>query len=85
MEALSIRELLLERRSTPTKQSNLWNELTLAQKFSASSLTQFGYDLAFIRDANNTNNLALLLFESSSATITSDGEIDTSPQIIILP
>ncbi len=84
MEALSTRELLLERRNATSAQTNLWDHLTLAQKFSASSLTQFGYDLAFIRDANN-GGLAILRCNDSSATITSDGDIDTDPQIVIRP
>jgi len=85
MEAFSTRELLLERRSALTTSANLWDQLTLAQKFAASSLTQFGYDLAFIREANSPQNLAVLLCGQSSATITNDGEIDTAPQIVIRP
>ena len=85
MDALSTRELLLERRSALTSSSNLWNQLTLAQKFATSSLTQFGYELAFIREANSPQNIAVLLCGQTSATITNDGEIDTAPQIIIRP
>ncbi|MCJ8319425.1 MAG: hypothetical protein MJK12_07315 [Colwellia sp.] len=85
MEALSTRELLLERRSVLSTSSNLWDQLTLAQKFSASSLTQFGYELAFIRESNSPENLAVLLCGQTSATITNDGEINTAPQIIIRP
>ena len=85
MEALSTRELLLERRNSTTAQANLWTRLTLAQKFAASSLTQFGYDLAFIRDANNNGGLAILICNDSSATINGDGDVDTDPQIVIRP
>ena len=80
MQALSEREVLLERRHHDQVHSALWDQLTLAQKFAASSLTQFGYDLAFIRNSN-MGSTAVLLCEGKTATITGDGEIDTAPQI----
>jgi len=80
MQALSEREVLLERRHYDQDQSALWDKLTLAQKFAASSLTQFGYDLAFIRNSQS-GSLAVLLCDGNKATITGDGEIDTAPQI----
>ena len=82
MQAISEREVLLERRHHDQIQSTLWEQLTLAQKFAASSLTQFGYDLAFIR-SSNIGNMAVLLCEGKAATITTDGEINTAPQINI--
>lgn len=82
MHALSDREVLLERRHYQPIQSALWDKLTLAQKFAASSLTQFGYDLAFIRNSK-LGSLAILLCDGNAATISSDGEIDTAPQIVI--
>ena len=84
MQALSSREALLERRSSDYGKENLWDNLTLAQTFAASSLTQFGYDLAFIRNSSS-NSLAILLCNGNPATITAEGEIDTSPQIVIRP
>ncbi len=83
MQATVQREVLLERR----QQNNivaetLWNKLSLAQKFAASSLTQFGYDLTYIRNSN-TGNLAILLCNGNAATISSEGEINTSPDIVI--
>ncbi len=84
MQAVLEREVLLERRHYTAEQSNLWDKLSLAQKFATSSLTQFGYDLAFIR-GSKSGNVAVLLCESNAATISDDGEINTAPDIIIRP
>jgi len=82
MHALAEREPLLERRQISPRKLSLWNELSLAQKFAASSLTQFGYDLTYIRNSNS-GSLAILICNGNPATISNDGEIDTSPEIII--
>jgi hypothetical protein len=82
MQALSQREVLLERRQQSVVVDSLWEKLSLAQKFAASSLAQFGYDLTCIRNSN-TGSLAILLCNGNTATISSEGEIDTSPDIII--
>ena len=84
MQALSEREALLERRVSSLGESTLWDTLTLAQKFAAGSLTQFGYKLEFIRDAE-INKLAILLCNGIPATISREGMINTSPDIIIRP
>ena len=77
------RERLLERRAqNTTATSTLWNKLSLAQKFAASSLTQFGYDLNFIR-SSHAGSLAILLCGDNTATISTEGEIDTAPTIVI--
>ena len=52
MNALTSNELLIERRGSEITESDLWEQLSLAQKFSASSLTQFGYKLIFVRSAS---------------------------------
>ncbi|QOL26282.1 hypothetical protein LP316_02970 [Thalassotalea sp. LPB0316] len=82
MQALREREVLLERRQYCPEQSALWDKLTLAQKFAASSLTQFGYDLTFIRNSNR-GSVAVLLCNGNAATISDDGEINTAPDIQI--
>ncbi len=82
MQAALEREILLERRQYYPEQSVLWDKLSLAQKFATSSLTQFGYELAFIRHTNN-GNLAILLCDGNAATISGDGEINTSPNITV--
>ncbi|MBA6390025.1 hypothetical protein H4J38_04425 [Colwellia sp. BRX10-3] len=84
MHAVLEREVLLERRQYIPEQSNLWDKLSLAQKFATSSLTQFGYDLSFIR-GSKSGNIAILLCDSNAATISDDGEINTSPNIIVRP
>ncbi|WP_085300121.1 hypothetical protein [Cognaticolwellia mytili] len=84
MPAVLEREVLLERRQYISEQSNLWDKLSLAQKFASSSLTQFGYDLAFIR-SSKLGNIAVLQCDNNAATITKDGEINTSPNISIRP
>lgn len=83
MQATAQRETLLERRQqTNIATDTLWNKLSLAQKFAASSLTQFGYDLTYIRNSN-VGSLAILLCNDNAATISSEGEINTSPGIVI--
>jgi len=82
MQTALEREILLERRQYTPEQASLWDKLSLAQKFAASSLNQFGYDLAFIRNSSN-GRTAILLCNDKVATIADDGEIDTSPNITI--
>ncbi len=82
MQAVLEREVLLERRQYSPEHSVLWDKLSLAQKFASSSLTQFGYELAFIRNTNN-GTLAILLCDGNAATISDDGEINTSPKITV--
>ena len=82
MLAVSSREVLLERRHYKPEQAILWDKLSLAQKFAASSLNQYGYQLAFIR-GSNISSVAILLCNNACATISSDGDIDTSPSITI--
>ncbi|WP_206482942.1 hypothetical protein [Thalassotalea sp. G2M2-11] len=84
MQAVLEREVLLERRHYTPEQSVLWDKLSLAQKFAASSLSQFGYDLAFIRNGNS-GSMAVLLRDGNAATISDDGEINSSPDITIRP
>lgn len=82
MQAILEREALLERRQSVSDPSTLWDKLSLAQKFAASSLTQFGYDLAYVRDQQD-GSMAILLCDNNAATISSDGEINTAPAITI--
>ena len=82
MHATAEREILLERRQQNLAPETLWNKLSLAQKFAASSLTQFGYDLSYIRNSS-AGSLAVLLCNDNAATISSEGEINTSPDIVI--
>jgi len=75
---------MLERRKEAPEQSIWWNKLSLAQKFSASSLGKFGYELAFVRiDEGCGDSLAVLQCSGGVAVISEDGDIDTSPNITI--
>ncbi len=73
---------MVERRQREPEQSIWWNKLSLAQKFSASSLGKFGYELSFVRN-DNGHSLAVLTCSSGVAVITEDGDINTSPDINI--
>ncbi|TMM47471.1 hypothetical protein [Colwellia ponticola] len=73
---------VLERRQEAPEQSVWWHKLSLAQKFSASSLGKFGYELTFIRN-NGDYSLAVLQCSGGIAVISEDGDIDTSPNITI--
>lgn len=80
MAALLKNGTSIERRDTQHDQDLLWDQLTLAQKFSASNLMQFGYKLSFIR-SHNEGDTAVLLCDGNTATIGRDGEIDSQPSI----
>lgn len=73
----------VERRKTPPEQSIWWKKLTLAQKFSASSLGQFGYELSFVRNADTNHRVAILSCDDKIASISEEGDIDSSPNIKI--
>ncbi|WP_159818622.1 hypothetical protein [Colwellia sp. 20A7] len=73
-------KIILERRQRSSDKSMLWDKLSLAQKFSASSLGKFGYELSFVRTVKG-HGVAVLTCNSGVAIITEDGEIDTSPII----
>ena len=73
---------LLDRRSEPPEQSIWWSKLSLAQKFSASSLGKFGYELQFIRNEKGAS-IAVLICNGLIAVVTEDGDINTSPNIKI--
>ena len=72
----------LDRRQKPPDYSVWWRKLSLAQKFSASSLGKFGYELVFVRQERG-RSLAVLTCASGVAVITEDGDINTSPNINI--
>ncbi|MEW6981493.1 hypothetical protein AAD001_02440 [Colwelliaceae bacterium 6471] len=78
----SQKQPIVERRLEKPEQSIWWSKLSLAQKFSASSLGKFGYELAFVRNEQG-HNLAVLLCNGGVAVITEDGDINTSPDIHI--
>lgn len=83
MTIVGRKEDLLERRQGSLENfDDLWDELTLAQKFAASSLTQFGYELNCIRDSYDSH-VAILRCNENLAVISKVGEINTQPDINI--
>jgi len=66
---------MLERRQSFVESPALWNILSLAQKFSVSSLGKFGYELSFVRN-DEGHNLAVLTCNSGVAVVTEDGDIN---------
>ena len=75
------RDVLIERRQHDTD-PDLWHKLTLAQRFSASSLTNFGYHLTFIRSCE-AGSFAVLIKNGYCTTISDNGDIDTNPVLHI--
>lgn len=82
MEKCQKRDPLIERRFTEEANSDLWSSLTLAQKFSASSLAKYGYQLAFIR-CSEAGNVAVMLRDDNTTIINCEGDINTSSDIHI--
>jgi hypothetical protein len=80
--ALPQNKHIIERRVEPPEQSVWWTRLSLAQKFSASSLGKFGYELLFIRHEHG-RSFAVLANGSGIAVITEDGDINTTPNIVL--
>ncbi|MDO6427411.1 hypothetical protein Q4489_10320 [Thalassotalea sp. 1_MG-2023] len=76
----SLKQPMVDRRREPPEQSVWWTKLSLAQKFSASSLGKFGYELAFIRNENG-HSLAVLTCNGGLAVVNEEGDINTSPDI----
>ena len=75
-------QIVNERRQAERDKSLWWNKLTISQKCAANSLTQFGYELSFIRNQNN-ESLAVMTCSDNVATVNADGDIDSSPNIVI--
>ncbi|MEW6984482.1 hypothetical protein AAD001_17680 [Colwelliaceae bacterium 6471] len=82
MEAMSKENVIQERRHNNPGKSGLWNKLSITQKFAATGLTQFGYDLSFVRKSDS-GNMAIMLCGNNAATVNSEGDVDTSPEITI--
>lgn len=85
MEALSVgqTDTFVDKRNPNRINKNLWESLSLSQKFSTSGLTKFGYDIVFIRNQNTDNCLAILTCGGSVATVNAEGDVDSNPTIKI--
>lgn len=73
---------IVDRRKEYPEHSVWWTKLSLAQKFSASSLGKFGYELLFVRNEQG-RSIAVLDNSTGTVIITEDGEINASPDLII--
>lgn len=71
----------INRRQVHNNQDTDWDQLTLSQQFSVSSLCQFGYMLTSIRFINNMP-LAILKLAGKVATINAEGMINIKPDIV---
>ena len=87
MENKPFRDTLIERRDISVagdvSANSDWQKLTLAQRFSATSLTKYGYDLLFIRNSCSGSTAVMVLQNGTPATISEDGDINTTPDIYI--
>lgn len=57
-----------------------WDSLNYAQKFAASSLYQFGYDIKFVRHLDS-GTLVVMCLGKEVVTIDEEGVIDSHPEI----
>jgi len=71
-----------DRRAESPEHSIWWEQLSLAQKFSAGSLGKFGYELKFIRHEEGYS-LAVMYCNGCLTVINEDGSINTNPNIQI--
>ncbi|WP_426359839.1 hypothetical protein ACPUVO_06335 [Pseudocolwellia sp. HL-MZ19] len=71
---------MVDRRGESPQSSIWWDKLSLAQKFSASSLGKFGYELVCIRNIEG-ENVAILECNGGVATVSEEGEINAGAKI----
>jgi hypothetical protein len=87
MESKPFRDILIERRdlavSSDVGANSDWQKLTLAQRFSAQSLSKYGYELRFTRFTSKGSTAVLVLKNGTPATISENGDINTTPDIHI--
>ncbi len=57
-----------------------WEQLNYAQKFSVSSLFQFGYDIDFVRSVDK-HSVVVMSLDGNNLTVNQEGLIDTQPNI----
>lgn len=71
---------IVDRRSEDPETSVWWEKLSLAQKFSVSSLGKFGYEIICIRNIEG-ENFAILQCDGGVATVSDEGEINVHPEV----
>lgn len=73
----------MEKRADEENIQSQWQEkLSLAQKFAAATLENFGFQVQFVRDTS-AGLLAVLMNDEKTATIDEQGSISTQPNIAI--
>jgi len=82
MSVSGIKKVLssLHRRRRVIESYEWWDYLNYAQKFSVSSLYQFGYDISFVRKTGHSS-IVVMHLNDREATVDEDGLIDTNPNI----
>ena len=70
-----------ERRQNKPDSVICYERLSLAQKFSASQLTQFGFKLQFIRE-ENSESYAVFICGAQTITVDNSGEISTELDLV---
>ncbi|WP_111978771.1 hypothetical protein [Algibacillus agarilyticus] len=68
-----------DRRHTELDEKHWWASLNCAQQVSANSLSNVGYELAFIRDGNT----AVFRLDDSVVTVDIEGDPNLNPNITI--
>jgi len=69
-----------ERRQKHSERTVCYERLSLAQKFSAAQLTQFGFQLQFIREGPS-GAYAVFICGSNSVTVNNSGEINSEANV----
>lgn len=72
----------IDRRTDNPEASVWWEKLTLAQKFSVSSLGKFGYELICIRNVDG-ESLAVLQCNGGVALVSEEGEINAGAEVTL--
>ena len=70
------------RKETVIDTNSHWIKLTNAQRFAFYTLAKLGYQLLFVRNANNCST-AVASQDNKLATIDDEGEINFNPSIVL--
>jgi len=70
----------IHRRRRNVESYEWWDHLNYAQKFSVSSLYQFGYKINFVRKVEHSS-IVFMSLDSKDATVDQNGLIDIHPDI----
>ena len=74
-----------ERRHACPSTHALWSKLSDAQQASVSSMSNYGYELSFIRSENEEQQQVVMVLNEAVIVIDDEGTIDTHPNIHIRP